>query len=327
MFGQMVQTIVPMTSQPQSSTQEVLAGFVERVTFHNAENGFCVLRAKARGHRDLVTIVGHAATISAGEWITATGDWVNDRTHGPQFKARFVRTSAPTSIDGIEKYLGSGMIRGIGPVYAKKLVRAFGEKVFDTIEAEPERLREVTGIGPVRAKRITDAWAEQKIVREIMVFLHSNGVGTARAVRIYKTYGSDAVQVMTENPYRLARDIRGIGFKTADSIAMKLGLDKTAMIRVRAGISYALTEAMDEGHCGLPSDALMPLAEQLLEVPQDLIRTALDLELADGTVVANRVGDRLCVFLAGLYRAERGIADRLLPLRNGKLPWPWIDPD
>jgi exodeoxyribonuclease V alpha subunit len=162
------------------------------------------------GHRDLVTVVGHAAIIAAGEWITASGEWVNDHTHGQQFKARFMRTSAPTSIDGIEKYLGSGMIRGIGPVYAKKMVKAFGEKVFDIIEAEPERLREVTGIGLVRAKRITDAWAEQKIIREIMVFLHSNGVGTARAVRIYKTYGVDAVQVMTENPYRLARDIRGL---------------------------------------------------------------------------------------------------------------------
>ena len=164
-----------------------------------------------------------------------------------------MRTSAPTSIDGIEKYLGSGMIRGIGPVYARKLVKAFGEKVFDIIEAEPARLREVTGIGQVRAKRITDAWAEQKIVREIMVFLHSHGVGTARAVRIYKTYGTDAVQVMTKDPYRLARDIRGIGFKTADAIAMQLGIETTAMIRIRAGISYALTEAMDEGHCGLPN--------------------------------------------------------------------------
>ena len=148
-----------MKPQPQSPTQQVLAGLVERVTFHNTENGFCVLRAKACGHRDLVTVIGHAATISAGEWITASGEWVNDRTHGQQFKARFLKTSEPTSIDGIEKYLGSGMIRGIGPVYAKKLIRAFGEKVFDTIEAEPERLREVTGIGPVRAKRITDAWA------------------------------------------------------------------------------------------------------------------------------------------------------------------------
>ena len=241
-----------MKQVPEASTQEVLAGAVERVTFHNADSGFCVLRVKARGHRDLVTVIGHAAAISAGEWAIASGEWVNDRTHGQQFKARFIRTSAPDSVEGIEKYLGSGMIRGIGPAYARKLVRGFGEKVFDVIEAEPGRLREVTGIGPMRAKRITDAWAEQKIVREIMVFLHSNGVGTARAVRIYKTYGAEAVQVMTENPYRLARDIRGIGFKTADAIAMRLGIERTAMIRVRAGISYALTEAMSDGHCGLP---------------------------------------------------------------------------
>jgi exodeoxyribonuclease V alpha subunit len=225
------ETIVLMSSKPESSTQEVLAGLVERVTFHNAENGFCVLRAKARGHRDLITVVGHAATIAAGEWITASGEWVNDRIHGQQFKARFLRTSAPSTVDGIEKYLASGMIRGIGPVYAKKLVRIFGDKVFDVIEAQPDRLREIDGIGPVRASRITAAWAEQKVVREIMVFLHSHGVGTARAVRIFKTYGADAVQVMSQNPYRLARDIRGIGFKTADAIAMKLGIEKSAMIR------------------------------------------------------------------------------------------------
>ena len=169
-------------TQPDASAREILAGLIERVTFHNAENGFCVLRIKARGHRDLVTVVGLAPSISAGEWVTAGGEWVNNRTHGQQFKTRFLRTSAPTTTEGIEKYLGSGMIRGIGPVYAKKLIRAFGAKVFDVIEAEPDRLREVTGIGPMRAMRITDAWAEQKIVREIMVFLHSHGVGTARAV-------------------------------------------------------------------------------------------------------------------------------------------------
>ena len=316
-----------MKTQPNPSDREVLAGLVERVTYHNAENGFCVLRAKARGHRDVVTVVGHAATIAAGEWITASGEWVNDRTHGQQFKARFLRTSPPTSADGIEKYLSSGMIRGIGPAYAKRLLRAFGEKVFDIIEATPDRLREVDGIGPVRASRIAAAWAEQKAVREIMVFLHSHGVGTARAVRIYKTYGPDAIQVMTENPYLLARDIRGIGFKTADAIAMKLGIEKTAMVRVRAGISYALTEAMDEGHCGLPTEELIPLAEKLLEVPQELIRSALDLELQEGTVVTDRVGETPCVFLAGLHRAERTIAERLMRLATGKPPWPWIDPD
>ena len=143
-----------MKPQPEASKQEVLAGLVERVTYHNSENGFCVLRAKARGHRDVVTVVGHAATIAAGEWITASGDWVNDRTHGQQFKARFLRTSPPTSADGIEKYLSSGMIRGVGPVYVSKLVRAFGEKVFDIIEESPHRLKEVDGIGPVRAASI-----------------------------------------------------------------------------------------------------------------------------------------------------------------------------
>src|SRR5712671_1436372 len=142
----------------------------------------------------------------------------------------------------------------------------------------------------------------------------------------FKTYGADAVQVMSENPYRLARDIRGIGFKTADAIAMKLGIEKTAMIRVRAGISFALTEAMDEGHCGLPTDELMPLAEKLLEVPIDLVRAALDLETSEGTVVADSVGEKPCVFLAGLHRAERGIAERLTRLASGTLPWPWIDP-
>ena len=316
-----------MKSKPEPLVQEVLAGLVERVTFHNADSGFCVIRIKARGHRDLVTVVGHAAAISPGEWITASGEWMNDRSHGQQFKARFMRTSEPTSIEGIEKYLGSGMIRGIGPVYARKMVKAFGEKVFDIIEAEPDRLREVTGIGPVRAKRITSAWADQKIVREIMVFLHTHGVGTARAVRIFKTYGSDAVQVMTENPYRLARDIRGIGFKTADAIAMKLGIEKTAMVRVRAGISYALTEAMDQGHCGLPTEELTPLAVALLEVPQGLVLTALDLELSEGTVIADTVGETACIFLAGLYRAEQAIADRLTGLINGSLPWRHIDPE
>ena len=313
------------TRQPESSAQEVLAGLVERVTFHNADTGFCVLRIKARGHRDLVTVVGHAAVVSAGVWITATGEWLNDRTYGQQFKTGFMRTSEPSSIDGIEKYLGSGMIRGIGPVYAGKMVRAFGERVFEIIEAEPARLREVTGIGRVRAQRITDAWAEQKVVREIMVFLHSHGVGTARAVRIYKTYGVDAVQVMTENPYRLARDIRGIGFKTADAIAMKLGIENTAMIRVRAGISHALTEAMGDGHCGLPAAELAPLAVALLDVPHALVQTALNLELAEGTVVADTVAGTPCIFLGGLYQAERAIGERVLAIAAGRLPWPDID--
>ena len=173
--------MVTMSHTPRTSTPtEALAGLVERVTFHNDENGFCVLCVKARGQRDLITVLGHAAMISAGEFVQASGAWVNDRTHGVQFRASFLKAAPPTTIEGIEKYLGSGMIRGVGPVYARKLVRAFGEAVFDVIQQEPDRLREVTGIGPKRAARIIAGWAEQKVIREIMLFLHSNGVGITR---------------------------------------------------------------------------------------------------------------------------------------------------
>ena len=314
-------------STAAAAEREALAGLVERVTFHSPETGFCVLRVKVRGQRDLVTVVGAAAMISPGEFVQASGSWVNDRQHGLQFKAAFLKAAPPTTLEGILRYLGSGMIKGIGPVYASKLVEAFGAAVFDIIEQAPERLQEVAGIGPKRAARIQAGWAEQKVVREIMLFLHSHGVGTSRAVRIFKTYGADAVQLITANPYRLARDIRGIGFRTADQIALRLGIPKTAMIRARAGIGYALAEAMDEGHCGLPADELHLQAAALLEIPAEIMAAALELELADGGVVADTVGERACVFLAGLHRAEQGIAERLLRLADGTPPWPTIDPE
>jgi len=317
-----------VASAPTAETRtENLAGLVERVTFHNEENGFCVLRLKARAQRDLITVIGHAAMISAGEWVQAAGTWTNDRTHGLQFRASFLKATPPTTLDGIERYLGCGMIRGIAAAYARRLVAAFGETVFDVIEADPDRLREVAGIGPVRAARIAAGWAEQKVVREIMLFLHAHGVGTSRAVRIYKTYGAEAVAIISENPYRLARDIRGIGFKTADQIAAKLGIAKDAMVRVRAGVSYALAEAMDEGHCGLPDDDLLRTGAELLDVSADRLTAALALELQDGTVVADTVGERRCIFLASLYRAEQDIAKRLRDLAAGEPPWPEIDVD
>ncbi|GLI95200.1 ATP-dependent RecD-like DNA helicase [Methylocystis echinoides] len=314
--------------QPSANStppKETLVGSVERVTFHNEDNGFAVLKVKARGKRNLVPVVGHVASISAGEFIQAVGVWITDRAHGLQFKADFLRTTPPTTAEGIEKYLGSGMVRGIGPVLAKRIVAAFGVKTFEIIEAEPERMREVSGIGEFRAGKIVAGWAEQKAVRDIMVFLHANGVGTSRAVRIFKTYGHDAIQVMTENPYRLARDIRGIGFKTADAIAMKLGMAREAPQRVRAGISYALQEAMDEGHCGLPVEELVKLTVTLLDVDERIVRSALEAELADGEVVADAIEGKPCVFLRGLHLAERGAADRLLALARGAPPWPTID--
>ena len=297
------------------------------MTFHNEDNGFAVLKVKARGKRDLVPVVGHVASISAGEYIHALGVWITDRSHGLQFKADFLKTTPPTTAEGIEKYLGSGMVRGIGPKLAERIVAAFGEATFEIIEASPEKLREVPGIGEFRAGKIAAGWAEQKAIRDIMVFLHSNGVGTSRAVRIFKTYGHDAIQVMTEDPYRLARDIRGIGFRTADAIAMKLGMTREAPQRVRAGISFALQEATDEGHCGLPVEDLIKLATTLLEVDPAIVRSALTHELSGGEVVADTIGDRPCVFLRGLYLAERGIAERLLALAKGSPSWPSIDVD
>ena len=312
-------------SSHQDHDREPLSGLVERVTFHSPESGFCVLRVKVRGHRELVTVLGSAASVQPGEFIQCSGRWDNHRDHGMQFKTTFLKVMPPSSIDGIEKYLGSGMIRGIGPHFAKKLVKAFGEDVFDVIEKEPDRLLKLKGIGPKRVERITSGWADQKAIREIMVFLQSHGVGTTRAVRIYKTYGADAIPLVSENPYRLARDIKGIGFLTADQIAEKLGIEKTAMIRARAGISHTLTEAVSEGHCGLPEDDLLNAAEKLLEIPTGILRDALQLELQEETVVADQMGGQQCIFLGHLWHAEKFIADRLKTLATGKPYWPEID--
>src|SRR6202051_853664 len=297
-----------------SSDREPLAGLVERVTFHSADSGFCALRIKARGHRDLVTVLGAAPSLSAGKYIKASGTWENHREHGLQFRAAFLRVTAPTSAEGMEKYLGSGLIKGIGPIFAQRLMSAFNETVFDVIEHTPQRLLEVEGIGPTRASRITSSWADQKVIREIMAFLQGHGVSTSRAVRIFKTYGADAIPLVTENPYRLARDITGIGFKSADLIAERLGISRTAMVRARAGIAYTLAEAMANGHCGLAEDELLAQAEKLLEIPSAILTEALQEELANGEGVGVVIDTRRCIFLTSLWRAERLIANRLQTL-------------
>ena len=314
-------------SQPtDASDREPLSGLVERVTFHSSETGFCVLRVKVRGHRDLVTVLGSAADIHSGEYVQASGRWERHREHGMQFRALFLQVTAPTSLEGIERYLGSGMIKGIGPHFAKRLVKTFGDAVFDVIEKTPERLREVEGIGQVRLKRITAGWADQKAIREIMVFLQSHGIGTSRSVRIFKTYGADAIPLVKENPYRLARDIRGIGFKTADQLAQRLGIPKESMLRARAGISYALMEAVADGHCALPEENLLTLAEELLEIGRGTLAEALALEAAEGGVVIDHIGDTTCVFLPHLRKAEDVVASIIRRLQVGTPPWPPIDP-
>ena len=231
----------------------------------------------------------------------------------------------PSTLEGIEKYLGSGMVRGIGPHFARKLVRAFGEQVFDIIEQQPQRLTELEGIGPKRKARVTEAWAEQKAIREIMVFLQSHGVGTARAVRIYKTYGDNAIEQVQENPYRLALDIQGIGFKTADTIALRLGISKDSLIRAQAGVRHALQEWSGEGHCAAEYETLIENTEKLLEIPLPVIHQAIESEIAAGNLIAEMIDERPCLFLAPLQRAEVGVANHLKRLLTGSPSWQAID--
>jgi exodeoxyribonuclease V alpha subunit len=302
-----------------------VTGLIERVTFHNEETGFCVVRVKVEGRRDLVTVVGRASSINAGEWLTAEGAWTQNREHGTQLKAELLQTSAPTSREGIEKYLASGLIKGIGPVYAKKLVEKFGEAVFEIIDRESVRLEQVRGIGSERRRTIRTAWAEQKVVREIMVFLHSNGVSTSRAVRIYKTYGDEAVEKVRANPYLLARDISGIGFKTADQIARKLGIPEDSILRARAGLSHALSEAGGNGHCALPEELLLKNAAHLLEMDFHILQRALSEMLDEGELARDDITGEDLIFLPSIRRAEIEIASRLARMAVLKTEYPEID--
>lgn len=298
---------------------ELLSGIVERVTFHNQENGFCVLRVKVKGHRDLVTVTGATPSISPGEYIQSGGFWHNDRNHGLQFRASFLKAMPPNTLEGIEKYLASGLIKGIGGYFAKKLVAAFGEEVFEVIETRPHLLSTIEGIGKIRAASICNNWQSQKIVREIMVFLQSHGVGTTRATRIYKTYGNKAIEIVSENPYRLAKDITGIGFVSADKIAANLGIARDSLIRAQAGVNYVLLEATSNGHCGLPISTIIQDTTKLLEVEEGLIKAAIDEEIKPGFLTRNNINGVEAVFLSSYYVYEKYIAGTLLSLSKGEV--------
>ena len=317
-----------MKSHSSSQTDtpiERLTGSVERVTFHSEESGFCVLRVKVKGHLELVTVIGSAASITPGEYIECIGVWTNDRTHGMQFKSSQLKVVPPTTLEGIEKYLGSGMVRGIGPHYAKILVKAFKENVFTVIENEPESLLKLPGIGKKRVEKITSAWSEQKAIREIMVFLQSHGVGTGRAVRIYKTYGDEAIIKVSENPYRLALDIHGIGFKTADLIAGKLGIASDSLIRAQAGVRHVLQELSGDGHCAAPWETLVEESVKLLEIPVVILEQAILEEITLENLVQEDIGGRPCLFLTPLQRAEVGTAASIERILEGSTPWGTID--
>ncbi len=300
---------------------QTLRGSIERVTFHNEENGYAVLRVVPRGKRGPVTVVGRIAAPNAGEEIVASGEWHDDERFGAQFRAAEITSSEPGSLEGIERYLGSGLVEGIGPVYAKKLVEHFGAEVFDVIDHRSKRLEEVEGIGAKRRKEIKAAWAKQKAVRQIMVFLHQHGISTARAVRIYKTYGDSAIDKVKADPYRLARDLHGVGFKTADAIAAKLGVSGAAGTRVEAGLDHCLEAAVGAGHCALPEAELLASATELLGVEGGVAAEALARLLGAGRLER----DGGLIYPPRLLEAERELAARLRALAAAAASHPALD--
>jgi exodeoxyribonuclease V alpha subunit len=331
-----------------------LSGSVERITFYNPENGYTVLRLRpdspsGPGHRftnrsalsseGFATVVGNLPEVSPGEHLSLQGQWDNHPKHGPQFKAEVCEQTLPATIAGIQGYLGSGMIKGIGPRFAERIVGRFKEETFDVIESSPERLLEVPGIGMDRLKKITTAWEEQKHVKEIMVFLHGHGVSTNLAVKIYKTYGDAALETVQKNPYQLERDIYGVGFKTADRIAQALGLSAEHPSRVEAGIVFALNEMIEEGHVYVPKELLEARAIELLGVSPELIAPALerlaqddrirpevvplnaDIPAKENRAVSESAGSygSPVIYLTPLYFGEKGVAERLRTLANAKI--------
>jgi exodeoxyribonuclease V alpha subunit len=310
-------------SKPAKSLVEI-RGQLERVTFTNEENGYTIAKLKVYGRRDLVTIVGNIMNPTPGEVLKVKGEWSNHSKFGEQFKVVYYQCTVPATTKGIEKYLGSGLIKGIGPVMAKRIVAAFGEKTLAVIEEDGERLIEVPGIGQARVGMITKAWQEQKEIREVMLFLQSNGVSSAYAAKIYKQYGNDSIKVVRENPYRLARDIFGIGFLTADRIAEKMGFDKQSPERAQAGLVHALHEFSDEGHVFAPRDMLLSKTREMLEVELSVLENALALLAAEKQIVIETLhgpdGPQNCaiaaVYLAKFYLSEVRVADRIKSLLN-----------
>ncbi len=301
-----------------------LQGVVERITFTSEENGYSVIKLHVPGERDLVTAVGKFASVTPGETLLMEGLWGNHARFGRQFQVERYETSAPSTVPGIRKYLGSGLIRGVGPKMAERIVARFGEATLDVIENEPDRLREVDGIGKRRIAWIKKAWEEQKEIRSLMVFLRSNGASAALAVRIFKQYGGQSVEVVKENPYRLAMEVTGIGFLTADRLARSLGFQSDCPMRAEAGILYVLSEAADEGHVCMPCGLLLDECEKTLEIGRDVLQEALirlrnDTRIKEeplGAPADETFGDSRAIYLRAFHSAETGLARRLAVVRD-----------
>ncbi|HEY9721396.1 MAG TPA: helix-hairpin-helix domain-containing protein, partial [Oscillatoriaceae cyanobacterium] len=239
-----------------------LVGQVERVSYHNPQNGYTVVRVRTGDGE--ITAVGHFEALNAGETVELTGEWTSHPKHGEQFRVQHATHSAPSSLDGLEKYLGSGVIKGIGPALAARIIAAFGNETLTVISEQPERLARVSGVGARRAQAIAESWRAQADLRDLMTFLHGHGLSSSHAVRIHKTYGDEALTVVRTEPYRLAAEVWGIGFATADKLAEHLGIARDAEMRLRAGLLEALRQASEDGHTGLPRVELFARAARLL---------------------------------------------------------------
>ncbi len=302
-------------------------GSVARITYVSEETQYVVARLDVPGKPDPVTIVGTVLSLTPGETLRVHGRWSHHPKYGEQFKVDRYESVVPATIVGIQKYLGSGMIKGIGPVFAKRLVEAFGAETLKVIEETPGRLAEVEGIGPIRQQRITAAWAEQREIREVMLFLQGHGVSPAYAVKIFKTYGQAAIATVREDPYRLARDIRGIGFKMADKIAREVGIPADSPLRAAAGILHTLNELTDEGHVYVPEAELLRAAEETLDIPAALLPDALCALAADEAVVVEPLAEGRAVYLAALHVSESQLARRLADFLRAPRAVPPIDVD
>ncbi len=287
---------------------EYLSGVVERITYSNEENGFSIIKIKSKGYAELVTVVGSLAAVNVGATIRVKGDWRYDSKYGRQFSVVDYRETVPATIAGIEKYLGSGMIKGIGPVYAKRIVARFKEDTLKIIEEQPDSLIDVEGIGQRRVDMIKKAWQEQKEIKNVMLFLQTNGVSTAYAVKIYKTYGNQSIDVVKTNPYRLADDIWGIGFKTADKIARQMGFDSNSFERCRSGLVYVLNELSNDGHCYASREQLLEEAEPILELDRALIESTIDRMIEEKTVIPDEGN---AVYLPAFYYSELGAVGKI----------------
>lgn len=289
-------------------------GIVEEIIFRNEENGFSVIDVQEEGTNHLVTVVGNFPCISQGERVRLEGDWTTHPDYGRQLKMLNYSSAAPSTMVGLTNYLASGLIKGVGEATAKKLVQHFGMEVLDIIQFNPQRLTEVDGIGSSRAEMIASSFSEQKEIREIMVFLQSYGITTTYALKIYKMYGGNTINLVRENPYRLAEDITGIGFKTADQIARKLGVDLNSPYRAAAGIKYILSDAALDGHTFLPKEVLLEKAKKILGIDNSLIENALTNLVLSHSIVMEQTEEYIAVYRAGIYQAEASAARMLRDL-------------